>query len=82
MKFGVLFESVSDKDFPAGYYYAHVPSLGLTTHGPGVEGARAAALDLIQAWLAEKKSNNEPVPASPEILFSTLDVSEDALQGA
>lgn len=82
MKFGVLFESVSDKDFPAGYYYAHVPSLGLTTHGPGVEGARAAALDLIQAWLAEKKSNNEPVSASPEILFSTLDVSEDALQGA
>ena len=33
MNFAVLFEKVTDEDFPAGYYYAHVPSLGLTTHG-------------------------------------------------
>jgi predicted RNase H-like HicB family nuclease len=82
MNIGVLFERVTDKDFPPGYFYAHVPSLGLTTHGAGIEGARAAALELVQAWLAEKRTNNEPVPASSEVLFSTLDIPEDALQGA
>jgi predicted RNase H-like HicB family nuclease len=82
MNFGILFEKVTDKDFPAGYFYAHVPSLGLTTHGLGIEGARAAAADLVKLWLKEKKANHEPVPASSEILFSTLDIPEDALQSA
>jgi predicted RNase H-like HicB family nuclease len=82
MNFGILFEKITDKDFPSGYFYAHVPSLGLTTHGLGIEGARAAAADLVKLWLAEKKANHEPVPASSEILFSTLDIPEDALQSA
>ena len=82
MSIGVLFESVQDKDFPPGYFYAHVPSLGLTTHGMGVEGARAVALDLIRLWLAEKKANGESLPEPAEILFSTLEISEDALQSA
>jgi hypothetical protein len=50
MNFGILFEKITDKDFPAGYFYAHVPSLGLTTHGLGIEGARTAAADLVQLW--------------------------------
>ena len=82
MNFGVLFEKVTDKDFPSGYFYAHVPSLGLTTHGIGIEGARAAAMELVQAWLEEKKANHEALPASTEILFSTLDIPDDALQSA
>jgi predicted RNase H-like HicB family nuclease len=82
MNFGVLFEKVTDKGFPSGYFYAHVPSLGLTTHGLGIEGARAAAADLIKLWFAEKNANHETLPASPEILFSTLDIPEDALQSA
>jgi predicted RNase H-like HicB family nuclease len=82
MNLGVLFERVQDTDFPPGYYYAHVPSLGLTTHGLGVEGARAAALDLVRLWLEEKKANGEPLPNASEVLFSTLDISEDALQVA
>ncbi len=82
MNFGVLFEKITDKDFPSGYFYAHVPSLGLTTHGLGIEGARAAAADLVKLWLVEKKANRESVPASSEILFSTLDIPEDALQSA
>ena len=82
MNFGILFEKITDKDFPAGYFYAHVPSLGLTTHGLGIEGARAAAADLVKLWLVEKKANREAVPASSEILFSTLDIPEDALQSA
>jgi predicted RNase H-like HicB family nuclease len=59
MRFSVVFERVQDAGFPAGYYCAHVPSLGLTTHGPGVEGARQAAADLLRLWLAEKRASGE-----------------------
>jgi predicted RNase H-like HicB family nuclease len=78
----ILFEKVADKDFPDGYYYAHVPSLGLTTHGLCAEGARQAASDLARLWLAEKKAQGDPMPVPAEILFATLDVSDDALQSA
>lgn len=56
MQYGILFEKIEEADFPAGYYYAHVPALGLTTHGLGVEGARDAAVDLIKLWSAREKS--------------------------
>jgi len=82
MNFGVLFEKVTDNDFPSGYYYAHIPSLGLTTQGPGVEGAREAAADLLRLWIAEKHANGEKVTASAETLFSTIEVPDDALQSA
>ncbi|MDQ6631715.1 MAG: hypothetical protein M3Y82_08135 [Verrucomicrobiota bacterium] len=82
MNFGILFERVEDKNFSAGYFYAHIPSLGLTTHGLGIEGARQAASDLACLWLTEKKANGESVSSSSEILFSTLDVPDDALQSA
>jgi len=58
MIYGVLLEKIQDSDFPSGYYYAHIPSLGLTTHGYGIEGAKKAAKDLITLWLAEKRANN------------------------
>lgn len=80
MNFGVLFEKVTDQEFPSGYYYAHVPSLGLTTHGLGIDGARQAAADLLRLWIAEKRANGEKVSASAETLFSTLEVPDDALQ--
>jgi hypothetical protein len=48
----------------------------------GIEGAREAATDLVKLWLAEKKANNEPMPVSSEILFSTLELPDDALQSA
>ncbi len=82
MNFGVLFEKVTDKDFPSGYYYAHVPSLGLTTHGLGVEGARQAAADLVRLWVAEKHAHGEPIPQSSETLLSTLELPDDTLQSA
>jgi len=82
MNFAVLFEKVTDKDFPAGYYNAHVPSLGLTTHGLGIDGARQAAADLIRLWIAEKRANGETIPQTGETLFSTLEVPDDALQSA
>jgi predicted RNase H-like HicB family nuclease len=61
MTFSAVFERVEDSAFPAGYYYAHIPSLGLTTHGLGVEGARKAVADLVQLWLAERRANGEEV---------------------
>lgn len=51
MSFSVVFERVQDADFPPGYYYAHIPSLGLATHGLGIEGAREAAAELLRLWL-------------------------------
>jgi predicted RNA binding protein YcfA (HicA-like mRNA interferase family)/predicted RNase H-like HicB family nuclease len=55
MTYGILVEKTESADLPPGYYYAHVPALGSTTHGEGIEGARAAAEDLIKLWVAEKR---------------------------
>ncbi len=82
MRYGILFEMITEAGFPEGYYYAHVPTLGLTTHGLGIEGARAAAEDLIRLWIAEKIENNEAVPSPSEMFFSTIEIEDDALQTA
>ena len=82
MNYAILLERIQDPDFPPGYFYAHIPSLGLTTHGPGVDGAREAARDLLNLWIAEKKSNGEAIPSPGEFFFSTVELSEDALQSA
>ncbi len=82
MIYGILYEKIDDPDFPSGYYYAHVPSLGLTTHGPGIEGARLAAEDLIKLWIAEKKANNETIISASEMFYSTIEIDENALQTA
>ncbi|MGZ4984912.1 MAG: type II toxin-antitoxin system HicB family antitoxin [Chthoniobacterales bacterium] len=73
-------EKIEGGELPSGYYYAHVPALGLTTHGMGIEGARAAAEDLVKLWLAEKKAAGESVPPSSEFFFSTIEVVEGAVQ--
>jgi len=82
MNLGVLFERLQEAGFPPGYYYAHIPTLGLTTHGLGVEGAREAALDLARLWLAEKRANSDTCPPAAEVLFSTLELPDDALPSA
>lgn len=76
MQYGIVFEKIEETDFPTGYYYAHVPSLGLTTHGLGVEGARDAAVDLIKLWIAEKKANGEPVTMPSASLYSTVEIAD------
>lgn len=73
-------KKIPDSDFPNGYYYAHIPTLGLTTHGLGIEGARAAAEDLIRLWIAEKRDNNEGVPPATDMFFSTIEIEDDAVQ--
>ncbi len=82
MVYGILFEKARDADLPPGFYYAHVPALGLTTHGDGIEGARAAAEDLVRLWLLEKKAAGESIGQPCEFFFSTIEISEGALQGA
>jgi hypothetical protein len=82
MNYGILFERVSEPGIPIDVWYAHVPSLGLTTHGQGIEGARRAAHDLVSLWIAEKRANGESVAEPGEFFFSTLELSEDAIQSA
>jgi predicted RNase H-like HicB family nuclease len=75
MNYVIIFEKINDPSFPPDYYYAHIPALGLTAHGSGIEGARRAATDLALVWVAEKKANNEEIP-NPELLISTLEVAD------
>ena len=81
LTYPIMFEKVSEADGMPGHYYAHVPALGLTTHGDGVEGARAAVLDLLSLWLSEKRAAGETVPPPEEFFFSTVELDEHALQG-
>jgi len=82
MTYAILFERMSENDGPAGSFYAHIPALDLTTHGDGIDGARTAALDLLKLWIVEKRSAGETVPHPTEFLFSTVEIPDDALQGA
>jgi predicted RNase H-like HicB family nuclease len=61
MRYAVLIEPVNEAGFE-GYYSAHVPSLDLTTHGMGIEGALRAAQELAEAWVAERRAHGEAVP--------------------
>ena len=58
MHYGVPFERIEQDGFPPGFYYAHIPNLGLTTHGLGVDGARSAAVELLEVWLDEARYRN------------------------
>jgi hypothetical protein len=50
MQYGVLFEKIEVQGFPLGYRYAHIGTIGLTTHGLSIDGARETAKDLITLW--------------------------------
>jgi len=74
MRYSVLVEPVEERENLPRFYYAHVPSLGLTTHGDGVEGAIAAARDLIHLWVEEKKAAGESPAPARESLLATVEV--------
>ncbi|HUF63756.1 MAG TPA: type II toxin-antitoxin system HicB family antitoxin [Verrucomicrobiales bacterium] len=74
VRYSVLLEPVEDREGLPGFYYAHVPSLGLTTHGSGVEGAIEAARDLIRLWVVEKREASEHLVAAGESLLTTVEV--------
>lgn len=62
MTYTVIYERITDGSLPDGYYYAHLPTLDLTTHGLGIDGAKEAAKDLLKEWILEKRANGENVP--------------------
>ena len=81
MKYSIIFEKIADDSLPSDYFYAHIPALDLTTHGYGIEGAKAAALDLMKLWIEEKIANNDPLPIETEAYFSQIEI-KDAIFGA
>ncbi|MDD5249991.1 MAG: hypothetical protein PHY45_13470 [Rhodocyclaceae bacterium] len=81
MQYSVLIEAVTDPEFQPGFYYAHIPALDLTTHGFGIEGAKAAARDLLGVWVEEKRARGEHVSREVDSYFARIEI-EDALLGA
>lgn len=81
MEYSVLIEKINDGSLPEGYFYAHIPALDLTTHGLGIQGAKAAAEELVQIWIEEKLAHAEPVPVESESYYSKIEI-KNALQSA
>lgn len=81
MRYTVVIQPTNEPDQP-GWFYAHIPALDLTTHGLGIEGALAAAADLASGWIAELKSQGEPVPEESSGFVSSIEVRDDALHPA
>ena len=79
MRYSVLLEAINEPDFE-GYYYAHIPTLDLTTHGQGVEGALAAAQELVEAWIGEKQAHGESVPVERKSLVAHVDIPDAILR--
>ena len=75
MKYAVMLERLTAEKGMPGYYYAHVPSLGLTTHGPGIEGALEAARDLVNLWNEEKRAQGESIITPSEAILATVEVA-------
>ena len=75
MRVPVLLERLPDEESMPGYFYAYVPSLGLTTHGLGVEGALEAARDLVTLWNEERRACGETVAIASEAILATVEVA-------
>ncbi len=80
MRYSVVLDPIHEPGFE-GYYYAHIPTLDLTTHGQGIEGALTAAQELVDAWVSEKRARGESVPVETRSLIAQIEVA-DAVLGA
>ncbi len=81
MRYTIILEPTNEPSNP-GWYYAHIPTLDLTTHGLGPEGAMAAAHELISGWIAELRSQGEPVPSESQCFISQIEIPDDAFHAA
>ena len=79
MRYSVFLEPVNEPEFQ-GYYYAHIPTLDLTTHGMGIEGALGAAQELVEAWVEEKRSRGENVPVETKSLIAQVEIPDAVLR--
>jgi predicted RNase H-like HicB family nuclease len=75
MHYSVFLEPINEPDF-SGHYYARIPTLDLTTHGQGLEGALAAAQELVESWIAEKKTHGDFVPVESRSLITRIEVPD------
>ncbi len=75
MNYSVLIEPVEESENMPGFYYAHVPTLGITTHGAGIEGAIASAKDLIGLWVEELRASGNSPKAPSESILATVEVN-------
>ncbi|MBC8126774.1 MAG: hypothetical protein H8M99_06475 [Gloeobacteraceae cyanobacterium ES-bin-144] len=75
MRYAVMLERLPDEEGMPGYYYAHVPSLSLTTHGLGMEGTLEAARDLVNLWNEERRARGEFIAAQSEAILATVEVA-------
>jgi len=78
MHYSVLLDPIREPGFE-GYYYARIPTLDLTTHGRGVDGALAAAQELVEAWITEKRVRGEAVPTETRPLIAHIEVADAVL---
>jgi predicted RNase H-like HicB family nuclease len=78
MRYSVFLEPIQETGFE-GFYYAHIPTLDLTTHGLGVEGALAAARELAEAWVIEKHAHGEPLPVESTALIGHIELPDAVL---
>jgi predicted RNase H-like HicB family nuclease len=81
MRYTVILEPTNGPDNP-GWYYAHIPTLDLTTHGFGLEGAMDAARDLVTGWIAELKRTGKEIPLERQGFVSQIEISDDAIHAA
>ncbi|HEY3876948.1 MAG TPA: type II toxin-antitoxin system HicB family antitoxin [Candidatus Kapabacteria bacterium] len=74
MRYSVLYEKIHEPGFE-GWYYAHIPAFDLTTHGLGIDGARAAAEDALDVWIRAKIDDGETIPSpDDDALLGTVEV--------
>lgn len=74
MRYSVLYERIHEPGFE-GWYYAHIPAFDLTTHGLGIEGAKAAAEDLIDVSIRVRLDEGEAIPApDDDALLGTIEI--------
>ena len=81
MRYTVILEATNEADNP-GWCYAHIPSLDLTTHGLGLEGAMEAARDLVTGWIAELRSSGKEIPVEKQGFVSQIEIPDDAVHAA
>jgi predicted RNase H-like HicB family nuclease len=71
MTYSVLYEKIHEPTFE-GEYYAYIPAFDLMTQGMGIDGARAAAEDLLSAWIRSKIEDGEDIPPSDDAVFDKI----------
>jgi len=76
-----MLEPTNEPENP-GWYYAHIPSLDLTTHGLGPEGAMEAARDLVTGWIAELRKCGKEIPVENQAFVSQIEIPDDAIHAA